>query len=174
MTTNGKEVWENRIHFSEYINSNCQSMHSVQTDPLVMGRRLHWCGKCDHYFIPYYFDKKYRREDTSVLCRDRFSRTISEFRKPSQRNEYILRVQVPSLFTSKLPLASHDRGGISENLFETPPTHPSTNNKVHSKYTVQERRFFLVPTTENGIGVCNTDPIRSTQWEVATLDLRQV
>ena len=38
-----------------------------QMGPLVMGRREHWRGKCDHYFIPYYLDKKYGCEDTVVL-----------------------------------------------------------------------------------------------------------
>ena len=39
-----------------------------QMGPLVMERRKHWRGKCDHYyFIPYYLNKKYRREDTAVL-----------------------------------------------------------------------------------------------------------
>ena len=34
--------------------------------PLVTGKRKHWRSKCDHDFIPYYLDKKYRREDTPV------------------------------------------------------------------------------------------------------------
>ena len=34
---------------------------------IVTGSRKHWHGKCDHHFIPYYLDKKYRLEDTAEL-----------------------------------------------------------------------------------------------------------
>ena len=46
----------------------------IQSNRLVSdGRRKHWRSKCDHYFIPYYLEKKYRREDIPVLCKGGFS-----------------------------------------------------------------------------------------------------
>ena len=41
-----------------------------QMGPLVTGRGEHWRGKCDHYVIPHYLDKKYRREDSDPMAVD--------------------------------------------------------------------------------------------------------
>ena len=94
-----------------------------QVGPLVTGRREHWrrC-KCDHYFIPYNLDKKYRREDTAALCRDRFSGTIPESREPPQRYASNLTSSGSILNHCTAPLGSHHRGWTSACLFETLPT----------------------------------------------------
>ena len=66
----GKEVWGSPV--SEYIRGKvkytCQPpivLHQI--GPLVTGRKKHWRGKSmTTNFIPYYLDKKYRREDAPV------------------------------------------------------------------------------------------------------------
>ena len=142
-------------------------------------------------FVPYYLDKKYRCKDTPGLGRGGISKRLRrQENSPPLKRRCITRCRASSPDHSKILFAFHSRGWTSANPFETPPTRPNTTDayillvdctyptrgyEATSPTSYRNVGFFLSPLPRTASESATTQtPMRSTQWEVVTLPLRQV
>ena len=138
--------------------------------PLVTGGGNTGAASVTTNFIPYYLDKKYRREDTPVLCRGGFSRRLRRLEIPPLQRRRIIRSRVSLLDHSNYFFAFHNRGWTSANTFETAPIRPSTTDTcillVHSTYPTRGYEVTS-PISYRNVGFF-LSPLLRTSSESAT------